>query len=311
MFKKYYLPVGLILAVAFSLLLPSPGIYLKNIDAIQWFIITIFLINGFQFKNSELNLKKSSMMLILVFGIVNSLIFAPLLGVLFSKLFSLNSESTLGLIVTASVPPTLSSGIVITQQSNGNVSLAILLTLFLNLLGILILPLTLNTAFNLSVELDLDTMRLFLNLIKIVLAPFLIGFLLRKLIKVKSIPTIVNYIPSTCVILTVLASTSYSRAVLLETPLVSLPMIVLAVSVLHLILFFSAFFGSKILNLAPSERNALVFVSSQKTLPLAISVLTVLKTDIALALIICLFFHFIQLLLDAFLAEKIKVTSAV
>ena len=63
--------------------------------------------------------------------------------------------------------------------------------------------------------------------------------------------------------------------------------------------------AARLLTLGRRERNAYLFVTSQKTLPVAISVISIIATDNALALVPCLLFHFIQLFFDSFVASHL------
>ena len=54
------------------------------------------------------------------------------------------------------------------------------------------------------------------------------------------------------------------------------------------------------------EGKVLLFVGSQKTPPIAISVLTVLGDYVAQALLTCIVFHFGQLLIDSLISAKMN-----
>jgi sodium/bile acid cotransporter 7 len=63
--------------------------------------------------------------------------------------------------------------------------------------------------------------------------------------------------------------------------------------------------GRYCLRLDQTKNRALFFVCSQKTLPVAISVLTALSIISPPALIICVCFHFLQIIIDSFLAARL------
>jgi sodium/bile acid cotransporter 7 len=76
----------------------------------------------------------------------------------------------------------------------------------------------------------------------------------------------------------------------------------LAAFSIHVTLLLLAFSAGKFFNIPVPESKALIFVSSQKTLPVAASVIATLNGEIGGALISCLLFHFLQLIFDSFLA---------
>ena len=66
---------------------------------------------------------------------------------------------------------------------------------------------------------------------------------------------------------------------------------------------FSLPFGGK---LNPENSKALLFVASQKTLPVSLAVLAGLHQETGNAVIVCLLFHFVQLFGDSILASRLR-----
>ena len=126
----------------------------------------------------------------------------------------------------------------------------------------------------------------------------------KKLTKLKS-RAIVAYLPSTCGILMVYATLSASRKLLYESSLLEILLLIAAVFSIHIILMLAAWLGGIILKLEAPELKALIFTASQKTLPVAISVLAVVCDNPGAAIIPCLLFHFTQLFSDSALATRL------
>ena len=121
MFKKLFLPVGLLVAMAAACLVPVPGAWLRAHGAVQIFVITIFVINGWTVKVGGEHLTRR-LALGLAMACVLSLGVGPLLGTgVALRLLGLQGMVATGMVVMASVPVTLSSGIVITGVARGNV----------------------------------------------------------------------------------------------------------------------------------------------------------------------------------------------
>ena len=307
-FKNLYLPLGLIIAVILALILPSIGSKIKEEDAIPLFIFIIFLVNGIQFKFSEITFDKK-LVLGFILTFIISLILSPLLGYGAIKLISMPFGCALGVIVMSAVPPTLSSAIVITEQSGGNTAWSILLTISMNLLGVVLIPFTLGIILNSGIDFKIDPYPLLKKLILLVLIPFICGIIVNRFLKiseVKRVMKVLSYIPSTCVILTVYASLGFSRETLLNTPISLIPLIIFSVIGIHLCLFLIAQLSASFFKLEVADKKAVIFVASQKTLPVAISVLAVLNDKTGQALIVCLFFHFSQLMIDSLIATRMK-----
>ena len=83
-------------------------------------------------------------------------------------------------------------------------------------------------------------------------------------------------------------------------------MVLAGVAVLHCLLLIISAQAGKMLHLVPADHKALVFVSSQKTLAIALAVLTNIRYDTGSAIIVCLMFHFFQLFIDSFLAAYVQ-----
>ncbi|MCI5132603.1 MAG: bile acid:sodium symporter, partial [Candidatus Electrothrix sp. EH2] len=141
--RRYFLPSGLFLAAIFALLLPQAGVLLAELGGINIVILVIFLVSGYQSGTAGIPLNRGVLHVFLSAAVI-SLLLAPLLGLAIGTLFALPPFLLNGLLIICAVPPTLSSGIVITGISGGNTVLALMLTVSLNLSGILTIPVILD-----------------------------------------------------------------------------------------------------------------------------------------------------------------------
>ena len=184
------------------------------------------------------------------------------------------------------------------------------MTIGMNLLGILTVPFMLAICLQEGEGTHISAPALLLKLTLLVLVPFAVGHVARRLVAWRT-PKAVGYVPSLCVILTVYAAFAASRDEVLRTDPRLLPIIVAAALTIHLSLMAIAAVMGRVAGLARAERTTLCFISSQKSLPIAVSVLTALGASSALALLPCLVFHFGQLLLDSLLATHWHNAAAV
>jgi sodium/bile acid cotransporter 7 len=302
-FKKLYLPVGLILSIIFALIVPLPGIWMKESGLVPVFVIIIFLVSGWQFniKDAKLNHK---FIYALLLALVISLVGAPFAGAGAVKLFAFGTMTGLGLIVTCCAPVTLSSATVITELAHGNAVWALLITVIMNFVGIFSMPLMLKLTLEEAEGVNISAGRLLLKLILLVLIPFLIGTAVRKLTRFKK-KTFIGYIPSSCVILTVYTASAASRGIFYESSIKEILLLIVAAFVIHVALMSTGWLGGKCIKLGSPELKTMLFVTSQKTLPISISVLAVLCDKPGAAIIPCLIFHFTQLLTDSALAARL------
>ena len=301
MIKQLFLPVGLILAVATALLFPGGGQFITDNHGLKLFIFIIFLVSGYQTGSRSLTLDWKLLLILFVASII-SLFLAPLLGVAFSQLLQLSLPLTMGLIIMATVPPTISSCVVITELSGGNAVLALFLTIAINIIGTFTLPFVLDISLKTAGAIDIDQIALLIKMVLLILLPFLIGKTVRSLSEKESVSPRWSYINSSCVILTVYTSAATSRDALTGLTLADFTLIIGAVAMVHLSLLLINWLSGIKLRLKNAENKAMLFVTSQKTLATALVILASIQVETGSAIIVCLAFHFFQLFIDSALA---------
>lgn len=299
--KQFFLPVGLLLAILAALFLPAGGEFLSANNGFNVLLCIIFLVSGYQTGSKGLPLERKLLHIFLTASVI-SLLIAPALGVLLTLAVDFPPSIALGVIIIMSMPPTISSGIVITEVSRGNAALALFITFSLNLLAIFTMPFTLDLCLKTTGPVDIDQNALLLKMILLVLLPFAIGKLIRNAGRKTQISSNWSYVNSGCVVLVVYSSLSVAKGSFLDLGAGEYALILAAVALLHLLLLVINNQAGKILCLAVPERKALVFVSSQKTLAMGLAVLANMTVDTGSAIIVCLIFHFLQLVADSFLA---------
>ena len=303
--KQLFLPFGLILAVVTALVLPEGGSFIADNYGLKILVCVIFLVTGYQTGSKGLALNKNLGTLFLVAALI-SLAFAPLLALLVSKILNLPLQLATGLIIISTVPPTISSGIVITEVSRGNGVLALFLTISLNLLGIFTMPFVLDLCLKVAGPINIDQTALLVKMVFFVLLPFAVGKTTRNVGNKVRISSIWSYVNSSCVILIVYSSLSTSKAAFAGLTLSDYTIILAGVATVHLVLLAVNGQAAKILKLSSADSKAMIFVTSQKTMALALAVLASVQFETGSAIIVCLMFHFFQLFLDSFLASIIQ-----
>ena len=303
--RQVFLPLGLVLAAVFALILPGAGVILAEHNGIRFSIVTIFLVSGYQTGAAGIPLNRSLLHIFLVAAAI-SLLLAPLLGLALGTLLALPSSLLIGLLIICAVPPTLSSGVVITGISGGNTVLALMLTIGLNLTGILTLPIVLSLCLKAGGPVSIDRWALFIKMLLLVLLPFVVGRLLRTIQKKQKVSPNWSYVNSGCVILTVYISLAASRQEFFRTDSGQYLTTLFSVSLVHFLLLGINSRVGKLLNLTVRDSKALLFVASQKTLPVSLAVLAGLDQDTGNAVIVCLLFHFVQLFSDSILASRLR-----
>jgi len=303
--KLFFLPSGLVLAMVTGFLFPAWGVFFSDNNGLKIVVFIIFLISGYQTDTGGLSANKR-LSAIVLFAATISLLISPLLGLGVSIILKLPRHMAMGLIIMSSVPPTISSGVVITEVAEGNGVLALFLTISLNLLGIFSMPFILDLCLKAAGPMDVDQYTLLLKMLFFVLLPFIVGKSIRKLTRKEHVSGMWSYVNSSCVILIVYASIAASKDAFTGLTVKNYLLVFTGVTSVHCLLLAISALAGKFLQLPVKDNRALIFVTSQKTMALALAVLASLQFDTGNAIVVCLMFHFFQLFIDSFLASMMK-----
>jgi len=182
--QKQVLIVFLISGLLLAITAPSLG---ANLDKITWngfklvhtaAVIVIFFINGLKMRSQEaraaLREKKA-----LLWGLFTILFLTCVIGVKMNENagFLGPNEFKLGLSIFLLSPTTAAMGIVLTEQAEGNVALAIGFTVF-SRVAVFFTPLYLKWLMSTSTHIDFDVADLGLKLVITILLPIFFGKLL-------------------------------------------------------------------------------------------------------------------------------------
>jgi sodium/bile acid cotransporter 7 len=303
--KQFFLPAGLLSAIAAAWFLPAGGVLLTAYSGVKALIFIIFLVSGYQTGAKGLPLDKKLLHIFLTAALI-SLLLAPIMGVLLTLIIDFPTSIAMGIIIIMAMPPTISSGIVITEVSGGNAVMALFITISLNLLAIFTMPFILDIGLKTTGPIDIDQNALLLKMLLFVLLPFALGKLTRTAVNRTGISPHWSYVNSGCVILVVYGSLSVSKNSFLDLGAAEYGLILAAVALLHLLLLAVNGQAGKMLGLPMADHRALLFVTSQKTLAMGLAVLANIRFDTGNAIIVCLIFHFFQLFADSFLAGLLQ-----
>jgi len=302
MFKKLFLPVGILLAVIWSLVAPAAGIFCKNAIGTPAMIVAIFLVSGMQVKFSELKIDRN-FMLALIFGSAFTLVGLSFSGWATLSWISWDKALLAGLLVMLAAPPTLSSGIVMTQQSNGNMMLSIAITVFYNLIAIVTLPLVLGFLLNAADTGNVDSWKMFKQLVFTVMIPLFVGYGIKKYIFRSWYNKLIDYIPLVATIMLSLSFFAAARESILAIPLLTVITVLIVALIFHIFSMAALWFISKILKMNIADTKAMVFCGASKSATMALAMVAIAGLASTAAAVPCLLFYALQLFLDAMLAN--------
>ncbi len=303
------LPVFLLAAVAAGFLFPGVGAWLERRNRIglsvqSWAIVVLFFVYGLRLQWAQWHIPRRWIPLAISAVVIN-LLLGPLVGLALAVAWRMHGGVLLGLLAMSCVPPTLSSGMVVTESAEGDVFLALFLTLLLTFAGLAIMPLTLAWTLRLGVHLSFPLGLFARRVAGLVLLPLLVGRLFQFFRRGRLFPAWLDLVPSLCVALVVFMPVSVQTEALRGLRTLDFLQILGATVSVHLLLMGAAAVVGKVLSASFQERVALFFVASQKTLPLALTALAALgiatpySAMLSSATVVCVVFHISQLLLDS------------
>ena len=302
--KKLILPVGLFLAFIFAVWKPEYGVFCKNHFGVELTVIIIFMIGGYVHKFSEVSFNRKFYLLIIT-SVFSNLLFLPFLGFVIADNI-LPSAFAAGVIVIVSMPPTLSSGIVITEVAEGNTVLAMILTISLNIIGLITVPIVIKLVFSGISNVNVNSEKLFINLLFIVLIPFIAGRLFKFIIpKIRGIEYI-KLLSPVCIVAAVWICLSTSADLIFQVRYVQIAALIMTAVIIHTVFLTVNYLLIKIVRISVDDAEAFLFVVSQKTMPLAMLILVSIASDISRAVIACVIYHFMQIMFDSILATLIS-----
>ena len=307
-------------ALIIAMVAPAPG---KAVGALQIGDIKIIqaINNMMVFLVSGLTLKSDDLKALMrqwpgwLYGIFAILLISPCLGFGMVRMPLHPAEFATGLAIFCVVPTTLGVGVALTAASKGNQALALFLTVVTNLLGIVTVPYELRLILSGTGTVTIEPQSLVVKLLITVLVPTVAGKLAREFL-----PGVRNFVTKYKIQLSMFSTInlaliiwqtlSGSQSILVRIPFTNV-LIVIAVSIaLHVVLLiFNALVVKYILRLPVREAIAVLIMSSQKSAPVAVTVITYITPDISqqgLLAIPCIVGQLAQIFIGSGLARYLR-----
>lgn len=297
----------LLLTIASGILLawffPEPGSFLKRWGVTSPLILLIFFCQGLGLERKQLH-EGAGILKSLGWGFVVCQILGPILGYLTVHSLNWHPDNQVGFILICCMAPTLVSGAVLATRAGGDTATALILAVGLNLIAVLTIPL--NLQWSLGAVVRLDTVGLLIKLLFLVLAPAVVGQIVRRRNPhwTEERDRIIRIFPIIALGIIVYLSCSSQAHRLRELTLTGLGSLLLPSLAVHLILLVAGYVGGRYLfGIPKSTCRSLAIVCSQKTLPIAIAIWSIAFAQAyPLAVVPPLVFHPSQILCDGVLA---------
>ncbi|MBD3672259.1 MAG: bile acid:sodium symporter [Planctomycetaceae bacterium] len=253
---------------------------------------------------------------VLFAGVVN-LGLLPLMALGLAPL-QFTTDLQVGLMIAATVPCTLAAASVWTRKAEGNDAVSLLVTLSTNILCVVITPLWLSQATARVVEFNLVDMTF--RLVLVVLIPTIIGQLMRlsptplnaQFAAQHKIP--IGVVAQGMILMLVFtASLKAGQQLATGTAGIGLDGLLFVWACclfLHLTGAAVGWWGSRLFDFPLSDRKAILFAASQKTLPIGVLLATEPtmfgNAGVPFAIFPMIMYHTTQLVVDTLIAHKLS-----
>lgn len=309
--KKYWFLVGLGLVFAVTVFDPTDmiagaGRALRSVHGPDIIIFTVFLFSGYllnpdQIRSGLTDMRATLLALVLIF------VMAPAYAAVIS-FFPVSTGVLIGFFLVAVMPTTMSTGVVMTGASGGNPAHALFVSVLSNSMAVLTIAVTLPLLLLFTGEtaaVMLDARAMIQKIALSVLVPLIMGILARSFFKGPGALFFqrVSMSNQLLILAIVWMGVAQAKPVLLGE-WVAAGQIALLVLIFHLLMLATAFAATRLFSLGRGRMESVIFMGSQKTLPLSVILQVSLFPEYGLALIVCVLHHLISLFVDGYLVGR-------
>ena len=274
-FGKYMALIVLVVA-ALALFAPGSCLWIQT-TWVNYLLMIVMFGMGLTLKLEDFKLVFTRPKDILI-GCIAQFTIMPLLAFALGKVFGLDAALLAGVVLVGTCPGGTSSN-VITYLSKGDVALSVGMTSVNTLLAPLLTPAI--TYLLLRTTVTVDPINMFLSIIKVVIIPIALGFIINKLFG-KVTQKLVKVLPSVSVIaicLIVAAVVSHNSEKIMTTGA-----IVFVVVILHNLLGYACGFGlGRLLHMSVPKTKAISIEIGMQYSGLATSLAGTAFPDLAMA----------------------------
>ena len=274
-FGKYMAIIVLVVA-ALALFAPGTCLWIQT-SWVNYLLMIVMFGMGLTLKLEDFKLVFTRPKDIII-GFLAQFTVMPLLAFLLGKAFGLDAALMAGVVLVGTCPGGTSSN-VITYLSKGDVALSVGMTSVNTLLAPFLTPAI--TYLLLRTTVTVDMLSMFMSIIKVVIIPIALGFIINKLFG-KVTQKLVKVLPSVSVIaicLIVAAVVSHNAEKIMSTGI-----IVFLVVILHNLLGYACGFGiGKLLHMSTPKTKAVSIEIGMQNSGLATSLAGTAFPDMAMA----------------------------
>lgn len=304
-FVRYWLALAIVVTVLFAWLFPGPALTLPKIYLLDVGVIAIMFMGSLKLTPSRFKDAASRPHLPLL-ALIQTFAVAPIVSLGIAHVFGFRGpEEQIAVLICSTQASTLATGIVLTEVANGDVALAMVITVLNNIATVFLTPLAFRLLADTSIEVDYWSMATEIA-VKIVLPVFVAQAVRKPLASFVKKNSRKLSITSQLIILMYIYAGVAAGIEKLQGQGDIVPKVIVIVICLHFALLLINSTVARLTIKTPGGRTAFVLTSSQKTLPAAMLIWKGYFPGLPLGPIIAVSYHLTQLVVDSILAPGFK-----
>lgn len=302
--KKNLFLILIIFVIIFSMFFSEPGLYLKKIGLLTTFTFIAMFLSGLSlsFNNITESLKDYKS---IIFSVIMAFVIFPIISYFICKgAFGGGSDIFVGAMIFSTQASTVTSAIVLTMAANGNIPLAIVITILNNTVSAFVTPMILNYFLSMEKKVSFNVTEMIVNLIIVLIVPVILAQLCKMFFK-KIVVYIMPWrkiIANFVVLMFVLIGAS-TAAPQISSHLGEVFIILLFVIVLHIIMLLICLVYSYFMKLPTDKIPSVMFCSSEKTMTTSTMIWGNYFSQFAIAPIVIVSYHVVQIFIDSVVAN--------
>ncbi len=281
------------------------GNWIKSHSGADIVIFIVFFGSGLILKREQIragfrDIRGTVITIIIIFLV------APLVALMIAQI-PINPSVKIGLFLIAVMPTTLSSGVVMTGAAGGNMAHSLLITVLANSISVVTVPFSLSILLQSVESVPMNRAKMIIQMCLLVLLPLILGLVFRPKRETllsplqKGIPVF-----NQCLILCMVwMGVSGAKGTILSGG--GQVLIIAVISFFfHAFLLVAALAAIRLFRIPRGRMESILFMGGQKTLTLPVMLQVKLFPQHGLALVFCVFHHFIHLMMDGYLVGLLK-----
>ena len=300
----------LIMMVAFSFIVPAPGLFINRMGLLPVLTFLAMFLSGLSLTLTNITQSIKKYKLIIFSSVTEFMIFPAVAFGLALVFFASSYDSFVGAMIISTQASTVTTAIVLTMAAGGSIPLAIIITIVNSVVSVFVSPLLLKLLLSMDNTIDFSVGGMILNLAIVLIIPLVLAQLFKRFLP-KAARMLDPWRKKTAnliILLFVMIGASNAASEIKGNFTVIILIIVFS-TILHFVIIGISYLYTRLVKAKSEDVPALIFCSSEKTMTTSTMIWGTYFSQYALAPLVIVGYHLIQIITDSVIAaymSKIK-----